>query len=77
MSTPKRMPKEPHFHCVTCGKRIDLQLDNIIVPLLVCTDNERCYDETPARYRRWNGFKHVPDPSRAEQCEEEDCDPLN
>ena len=67
--------REPdHYHCVTCHKRIDPDTRNIIVPLLVCDDNETCYRDTPQQYRRWNGFKYVPDPSRAEPCYEDACE---
>ena len=64
-----------HYHCATCGRRLETTVQNVVTPLLVCTDNEDCYQKTPPRYRRWNGFKYVPDPARAEACEEEDCEP--
>ena len=63
---------QTHYHCVTCGKRIAPQHDKVNMALLVCDDNERCYHETPPRYRRWNGYKYVPDTSRAEPCDD-DC----
>lgn len=65
--------REPHYHCVTCGKRIDWQPFNIIVPLLVCSDNRRCYRDTPPEWRVWRSGAHVPDPSRALPCNAPAC----
>ena len=62
-----------HYHCVSCDKRLERRRDEPSVPLLVCDDNADCYRETPSKYRRWNGFKYVPDPSGALPCDDE-CD---
>lgn len=63
-----------HYHCATCGKRIDPGIQNVIVPLLVCTDHPSCYANVPRRYRTWRSDRFVPDPGRALPCADENCE---